>query len=106
MKKEILNEIRLSFHLGICLKSMLHSAKNKSTYEIKFDPNKNDFYVIDSNDPIIDFVNMSNAMPYSCCKLIKPYDFSTLYTSIPHHQLKYNMTNFVDRVLSLKKKIL
>ena len=37
-------------------------------------------------------------------KSVNTYDFSTLYTSIPHQQLKYNLSEFVDRVFAFKEK--
>ena len=40
---------QLSKYIGICLKSLLHSAKNKSIYDNKFHI-RNDYYVIDNND--------------------------------------------------------
>ena len=92
---------QLSIYLGICLKSMLFSAKNHSVYHNKFYP-RNDYYVIDSNEPVLEFINMSNSS--SGFKSVNTYDFSTLYTSIPHVQLKDNITSFVDRVFDFKDK--
>ena len=37
-------------------------------------------------------------------KSISTFDFSTLYTSIPHSQLKVNLTKFVERIFEIKKK--
>ena len=80
---------------------MLHSAKNKSLYDNKFSA-RNDFYVIDSNEKVLDFLYTDNARSGS--KSINTYDFSTLYTSIPHQQLKDNLSKFVDRVFQFKEK--
>ena len=68
---------QLSKYLSVCLKSMLHSAKNKSHYDHRFH-NRNDFYIVDNNEPVLDFINMNNTI--SGFKSINTYDFSTLYT--------------------------
>ena len=92
---------QLSIYLGICLKSMLHSAKNKSLYDHKF-YNRNVFYIIDSNEKVLDFVCSDNTRKGS--KSVNTYDFSTLYTSIPHQQLKDNLYKFIERVFDFKDK--
>ena len=93
---------QLSVYLGICLKSMLHSAKNRSIYDNKFHV-RNDYYVIDSNEPILDFLNNNNVN--KGFKSINTFDFSTLYTSIPHDQLKNNLKKFVERIFEFKEKL-
>ena len=92
---------QLSKHVGICLKSLLHSTKNKSLYDNKFH-SRNDFYVIDNNEPVLDFINSNNLK--KGFKSINTYDFSTLYTSIPHDQLKDNLSKFITRVFDFKQK--
>ena len=92
---------QLSKYLGVCLKSMLHSAKNRSLYDNKFHA-RNDFYIIDSNENVLDFMCSENT--YKSFKSINTYDFSTLYTSIPHQQLKDNLSKFVERVFAFKDK--
>ena len=92
---------QLSKYVGVCLKSLLHSAKNRSLYDNKFHP-RNDYYVIDNNEPVLDFINANNLIKGS--KSISTYDFSTLYTSIPHDQLKDNLSKFVIRVFEFKDK--
>ena len=37
-------------------------------------------------------------------KSVSTFDFSTLYTSIPHDQLKCNLRQFVERIFSIKDK--
>ena len=92
---------QLSIYVGICLKSMLHSAKNRSLYDNKFHA-RNDFFIIDSNEKVLDFLCSDNT--HKGRKSINTYDFSTLYTSIPHQQLKENMSKFVHRVFEFKDK--
>ena len=91
----------LSVLLGICLKSMLHSAQNKSKYDHKFH-NRNDYFVIDSHDPILQFIERDKGRKGK--RSISTYDFSTLYTSIPHPQLKENLIKFVERIFGFKNK--
>ena len=92
---------QLSTYLSICLKSMLHSAKNRSIYDNKFHV-RNDYFVIDNNEPVLNFINQDNIQ--NGLKSVSTFDFSTLYTSIPHIQLKDNLKNFVERVFSFKEK--
>ena len=80
---------------------MLHSAKNRSLYDNKFHI-RNDYFVIDDRDPVLEFINDNNV--HGGFKSVKTYDFSTLYTSIPHSQLKLNMKRFVERVFDFKDK--
>ena len=37
-------------------------------------------------------------------KCISSFDFSTLFTSIPHNQLKDNLSKFVNRIFDIKNK--
>ena len=83
----------------LCLKSLLHSAKNKSIYDNKFHI-RNDYYVIDNNEPVLDFINSDNLKKGG--KSVSTYDFSTLYTSIPHDQLKNGLINFISRIFEVK----
>ena len=92
---------QLSKQLSICLKSMLHSAKNHSQYQNKFHT-RNDFYIIDNNVPVLDFIASNNIQDGH--KSISTFDFSTLYTSIPHQQLKDNLCKFVNKVFEFKNK--
>ena len=92
---------QLSTKLGFCLKSMLKSAKNKSAYDNRF-YNRNDYFIIDGHDEVINFLNINNNV--KCHKSISTFDFSTLYTSIPQHQLKENLKKFVDRIFDFKNK--
>ena len=80
---------------------MLKSAKNKSSYDNRFH-NRNNYFIVDGHDNIIDFLKLSNNR--KCPKSISTFDFSTLYTSIPHNQLKDNLKEFVDRVFEFKGK--
>ena len=81
---------------------MLHSAKNFSRYKNRFHF-RNDFFVVDGHDEVLDFLNSCNIV-HKGRKSISTFDFSTLYTSIPHHQLKTNLEKFVNRIFEFKEK--
>ena len=92
---------QLSVAVGLCLQRGLRIAKNHSKYSNKFHK-RNDFYVIDSSQDVLDFMFQNNLCQGS--KSITTFDFSTLYTSIPHVQLKSNLLKFVNRIFSIKDK--
>ena len=92
---------QLSVAVGLCLQRGLRIAKNHSKYNNKFHK-RNDFYVIDSNQEVLDFMFQNNLCAGR--KSITTFDFSTLYTSIPHDQLKSNLFKFVERIFSIKDK--
>ena len=92
---------QLSVLVGLCLQKCLKVAKNHSNYVNRF-YSRNDFYVIDSNKDVLDYIFQNN-LGY-CRKSISTFDFSTLFTSIPHHQLKDNLTKFVNRIFDIKDK--
>jgi hypothetical protein len=79
---------------------MLHSAKNRSLYDNRFHI-RNDYFVIDDRDPDLDFISHMNTQ--KGFKSVSTYDFSTLYTSIPHNQLKSNLEKLSSECLSSKK---
>jgi hypothetical protein len=84
-----------------CSTKMITNFKTFGTVDNKFH-SRNDFYVIDNNEPVLDFISANNLKKGS--KSINTYDFSTLYTSIPHNQLKDNMLKFINRVFEFKDK--
>ena len=92
---------QLSVLVGYCLQKCLKVAKNHSDYVNRF-YSRNDFYVIDSNKDPLEFM-FKNNLSY-CRKSISTFDFSTLFTSIPHDQLKDNLTKFVNRIFEIKGK--
>ena len=47
---------------------------------------------------------MFNSNLYSGYKSLTTFDFSTLYTSIPHPQLKDNLNNSLNRIFDIKSK--
>ena len=91
----------LSVTIGLILQRCLKIAKNHSAHHNRYYP-RNDYYVIDSNSYLLQFMFNSNL--YSGYKALTTFDFSTLYTSIPHPQLKDNLNNFSNRIFDIKSK--
>ena len=92
----------LSKLLSSGLKSMLKTQKNFSTYLNKYKA-YNDYFIIDNHDEVLDFMNTSN-VSRNGRKSVRSYDFKTLYTKIPHMELKQNVQTFVNRVFRHKNK--
>ena len=94
----------LSEHVGKCLKSLLKSAKSLSKYENKFN-GFNDYFIIDDRKEVIELMEMMNATrKRGGRKKVSTYDFSTLYTSIPHDKLKAKIKEFVNDIFRKKDK--
>ena len=92
---------QLSVVVGLCLKGCLKVTKNYSNYSNKFH-RRNDFYVIDNNSSVLDFMFENNFITSN--KSVTTFDFSTLFTSIPRDQSKYNLTEFVNIIFDFKTK--
>ena len=92
---------QLSVAIGLCLQRGLKIARNHSKYS-NFFHRRNDYYVIDSNQDVLDFMFSNNLE--SGRKSVSTFDFSTLYTSIPHDQLKCNLREFVELIFVIKDK--
>ena len=60
----------------------------------KFDANYNKFWVIQNADPVLDALSKINAK--KSAKRISCFDFSTLYTNIPHNKLLEKLNSLVD----------
>ena len=60
----------------------------------KFDANYNKFWVIQNVDPVLAAMNKINGK--KSAKRISCFDFSTLYTNIPHEKLLEKLNNLVD----------
>ena len=61
----------------------------------KYDANYNKFWVVQNCNPILDALNKINAK--SRAKHISTYDFSTLYTKIPHDKLLEQLNEVIDQ---------
>ena len=60
----------------------------------KFDANYNKFWVIQNVDPVLAAMNKINGK--KSAKRISCFDFSTLYTNIPHNKLLEKLNDLVD----------
>ena len=92
----------LSEKIGLCLQTLLKCDKANSKFLHKYH-DYNDFFVVDNRDPIIDYMNYANGCN-NRNKSVKTYDFTSLYTKIPHRKLKRNLKTFIEKVFNAKKK--
>ena len=92
----------LSEKVGLCLQVLLKCDKANSRYIHKYH-NYNDFFVVDNRDPIIEYMVLANGRNQPN-KSIHTYDFTLLYTKIPHRKLKRNVEKFIRKVFTIKKK--
>ena len=93
---------QLSMYVGTALKTMLKTDKNKSRYDSKY-LNYHKYFIIDNRDSVINYMKEAN-MDNTKSKSVKSYDFSNLYTSIPHTKLIEATTAFVKKVFGIKGK--
>ena len=91
--------------LTVCLKRLLKYAKSGAKYSNKYKP-YNTYFIVDNRQDVVDFLTTSNfRRKYGGAKSIHTYDFSNLYTSIPHNQLKRNIRQFVNEVFDASGKM-
>ena len=62
----------------------------------KFLSNYNKFWVLQNSNPVIDILNRINKRQGA--KSISTYDFSTLYTKLPHNKLIKELSQVIDFV--------
>ena len=93
----------LSEKVGLCLKGLLKSSKNYSKYDSKYQSHMKNYYIIDNNIDVINFLNQCNKLNKKH-KSVATYDFKTLYTSIPHDLLKKQLKRFIERIFKRKGK--
>ena len=83
----------------------MKSAKFKSKYSKKY--NTYDYFIINDRKEVIEVMENMNANRKSGGrKKVSTYDFSTLYTSLPHEKLKFNMKEFVRFSSTQVKRLL
>ena len=85
--------------IGRCLKTLLNIDKNVSKYVHKY-KNYHDHFIVDNRDPIIEHIKYANGCNVKP-KSVKSYDFTSLYTNIPHNKLKANMSKFVNKIFKI-----
>ena len=67
----------------------------------KFLSNYNKFWVLQNSNPVIDTMNRINKRKRA--KSISTYDFSTLYTKLPHNKLIKELSGIIDFVFDCGK---
>ena len=90
----------------LCLKRLLQYAKSGAKYCHAYKP-YNTFFIMDNREEVINFLTTSN-FRRNCggAKSVCAYDFSNLYTSIPHQKLKMNIRKFINEVFDAFGKFL
>ena len=91
----------LSENVGKCLKKLIQISKSYAQYRIK--EIDNCVFIIDNRDVVIKFLCAENYDSHGK-KQLSTWDFSTLYTKIPHYQLKNNVEWFIRKVFSFMDK--
>ena len=92
----------LSISVSKCLKLLLKTANMSFNYKIK--GIENHISIIDNRNKVINFINLANNSNGDR-KCISTWDFSTLYTNIPHDQLKANIRKFVCNIFECNEKV-
>jgi len=78
----------------------MNTARTSLSYRIK--EIDNCIFVIDNRDKVVEFINISNQNA-NHRREITTWDFSTLYTKIPHGKLKEKMGTFVKKLYNCVK---
>ena len=91
----------LSIAVSKCLKLLVKTARSLIGYRIK--EIDNCIFIIDNRDKVIKFLDCSN-FEDGKNKSVSTWDFSTLYTKIPHNKLKDKIAIFVNKVFSEVEK--
>ena len=84
------------------MKLLLKTASSPFYYKIR--EIDNHIIIIDNREKVINFINAANNSNRGK-KCISTWDFSTLYTNIPHDQLKMNMRKFVSNIFVCNNKV-
>lgn len=85
----------LSISISKCLKLLVKTANTSFGYKIK--EIDNSVFIIDNRDKVLKFIDKANMDKYKD-KCISTWDFSTLFTKIPHYKLKHKMDLFIKRI--------
>ena len=85
------------------LKFLLKYARSSPKYRFKGVFHINNIAIIDNTSPVIKLMKVLNKS-HEGKKSVRSYDFSTLYTSIPHDHLKSKMKTFVESTFNCQKE--
>ena len=89
----------LSGLLTTCLSTVLNHFKEYCC-GISRNTGINCFWIVTNSQHVLDMVHHTNM--YSCAKHLDTYDFSTLYTSIPHDSLKHNIRKLIVEAFKVR----
>ena len=84
---------RLSKNITAAFK-LLYKSVEKYHHKSKFYSGVNSFWVIQNSKPVID--NLNKLSNRKRAKSVSTYDFSTLYTNIPHDKLIETLNSVID----------
>ena len=87
----------LSSDVSKCLAKLQKTAFTCSKYHVK--DIDNCIYIIDNRSKVISFMEKSNLSKQQK-KCMSTWDFSNLYTNIPHRKLKENIRFFIEKIFS------
>lgn len=90
----------VSKYVSKCLKLLLNTARSSFEYRIR--EIDNCVFVIDNRNKVVNFMDLSNINKVKH-KSVSTWDFSTLYTKIPHDKLKEKLKKFVEKMFCIKK---
>ena len=88
--------------VGKCLKLLLNTCRSSNAYKIKYIDNN--IFIIDNRDKVLQCINKSNISGQKGRKYLSTWDFTTLYTKIPHNILIGKMSWFVDKAFGCLAK--
>ena len=87
----------ISIAISKGLQLLLNTAKSSFKYQIK--ELDNCIFIIDNRDKVVQFMDQSNQKQGK--KSISTWDFSTLYTKIPHDKLKTKVAKFIRKMYNI-----
>ena len=86
---------KISTAVSLVFKLIYNQVENFHT-KAKFLSNYNKFWVLQNCNPILESLNRINKKQNAKC--ISTFDFSTLYTKLPHDKLTKELSNIIDFV--------
>ena len=91
-----------SIAAGKCLKLLLSTTRSSIAYRIR--DIDNNIFIIDNRDKVLQCFNKSNITGQKGRKYLSTWDFTTLYTKIPHNILIDKMSWFVNKAFGCLAK--
>ena len=77
---------------------LIHRQTERFHSSSKYDANFNKFWVVQNSQPVLNALNKINAKKNAKC--ISTFDFSTLYTKIPHDKLIEKLDEVIDQTFA------